>query len=218
MLTPPRVSQLAKGRRARTPEALATQHSREHQERGIILRPKDDPTLVIRSINDAVAFFFMHGTRHIRETITVDVPGVSLYGYGQAIFQRAEGFTGPMFHVTANDVLIDGLVLDDNAGTGPAVRFEGTTGGWISRLRILAGPGGGVALGTGIHLVNADECMVTRNRVEPSIPVRPLADIYLDDASTDCSLVANVCPGGVLSYLGVSGSVASGNVGTVVVR
>ena len=182
-----------------------------------MLRPKDDPTLVIRSVNDASAIFFMAGVWHIRESIIVDVAGVSLYGHGQAILMRAEGFTGPMLHVTANDVLLDGFVLDDDAGTGPAARYENTVGGWIERLRILAGPGV-VALGTGIHLVNARQCVVTRNWVEISAPPRTLAEIYLDDASLDCSLVANVCPGGVLSYLGGSGMELAGNIGTVVVR
>lgn len=216
----------APGNRAETERLLRRMHVRDL----IWLGPTDDIEAVVNDAGEGVSIGLIAGEYDANEQIVIRVPGVKIYGFGNAHFVKSVARATHMFLVVAERVRLDGLWLDDNAGGGgDAIRLQAAGAARIDNCEVvdcyIPGGPGSVQLGAGIFFENADRSLVSGCIVEPSVPARPLGapgiteEIWLDDFSLKCRVCSNDANGGSISYLGASLSVNDGaNIPAVTVR
>lgn len=185
------------------------------------VRPGDDIQVLLNGLDEPIALHLEAGMYPVFSSpITLSVPGSIIYGYRHATFQRFVASTAPVFRITARTIL-DGIIVDDDAGSGDAIRVVGAHYSELLNVRVLAGPGGGVTVGNGIYLEGADNCLLENCVVgaDATRPNPPLGgEIWLDDASDDCRVSMCDADGGVISYLGASGTVSGVNIPSPTVR
>ncbi len=183
--------------------------------REIHVKPGRSIEAILNSLDGPTALFLEAGDHYLFESpMTISVPDCIIYGHKHAIIRRMVASTQPMVLVTGVRCVLDDIVLQDDAGGGgDALRLRNTSYCELRHIRIPAGPGGGVVVGNGIFLENASNCelhgcVVGADATRPNPPAG--AEIWLDDNSLKCRVESCDADGGVISYLGPSGSVNDG--------
>lgn len=194
----------------------------------IIVKPGTPIQPIINATMIGQSIYLMPGEHPIYEPLVLRGDGAALFGQrGATILRKLRVFTEPMLSISLNTAsgsithrcTISGLTLTCKYGTGRQIEVNGrdhTVAG------VICAAEAGVRMAAGIWCNSSTtllfDCFVYTDVVTP-MP-RTEAEIWLPDAVDRCRLIGNcaVSVGSVISYRGIDGTVASGNIPPPTVR
>jgi len=205
---------------ARSPDSMRQFMQRLDYESGIRLTPRSSLLHALSPTLTGQVIHLVPGTYIVPTGLSLTANDTVLIGYG-AIFRRGNRGAGTILRITADRAKVFGITFDDDLGSGDAVRLINSRYVELHDIYVPAGPGGGVTVGNGVYLEASDNCLLHNVVVgaDATRPDPPLGgEIWLDDNSDDCRIHGCDADGGVISYLGLSGTVDGVNIPVATAR